>query len=228
MKVKMPAEDLSVLAIDDWIARLRDGPDSDDAADGAPVRDTRTPKPDAPGRPAVPAAAVPAAAVPAAAVPAAAVPAAAVPAAAAQDSARAGYQARAVIGDELRIPVAWCELAPCIVRYSDPAALGEADIRARALAAGWQFDGLGRLACPQCQQSSPWFWPAQPIALWDGKAAAIMVALMAARHHEGRAGDGPRAGEGPRAARPPVSPPRQAATTPRPGQAARGRHRKHP
>src|SRR5262249_30567446 len=38
----------------------------------------------------------------------------------------AGSTERALIGDELRIPVAWCELSPCISYHSDPAALGEA------------------------------------------------------------------------------------------------------
>jgi hypothetical protein len=56
---------------------------------------------------------------------------------------------RAAIGDELRIPLAWCEMGSCISHYADPAALGEADIRARAIAAGWRVDALGQLACPQ-------------------------------------------------------------------------------
>ena len=47
----------------------------------------------------------------------------------------------------------WCEMGSCISWHADPAALGEADTRARAIAAGWRIDALGRLACPQCQQN---------------------------------------------------------------------------
>jgi hypothetical protein len=93
---------------------------------------------------------------------------------------RPGTAGLALIGDQLRIPIVWCEIAPCISHHTNPAALGEADIRARALSAGWRLDRLGRLTCPECQQSSPCFWPAHPVALWDKEAAATMVALMAA------------------------------------------------
>jgi hypothetical protein len=43
-------------------------------------------------------------------------------------------------------------MAGCGSRFADPAALGEADNRARALAAGWGTDACGRLVCPACQQ----------------------------------------------------------------------------
>jgi hypothetical protein len=43
-------------------------------------------------------------------------------------------------------------MASCGSRFADPAALGEADNRARALAAGWGLDDCGRLVCPACQQ----------------------------------------------------------------------------
>ena len=72
---------------------------------------------------------------------------------------------RAVIGDELRIPIMWCEMGSCISWHSDSAALGEADIRARAIAAGWRVDALGRLACPRCQQSDGRFWATHPARL---------------------------------------------------------------
>jgi hypothetical protein len=87
---------------------------------------------------------------------------------------------RAVIGDELRIPIMWCELGACIAWYSDLAALGEADARARAIAAGWRVDALGRLVCPRCQQSDGRFWATNPVTLHDRDAAATMAALMAA------------------------------------------------
>jgi hypothetical protein len=78
---------------------------------------------------------------------------------------------RAVLGDRIRRPTAWCEMAACISRYEDPAALGEADIRARALAAGWRHDAVGRLVCPYCQQRNPGLWPACPVVPQERTAA---------------------------------------------------------
>ena len=97
---------------------------------------------------------------------------------------------RAAIGDELRIPLAWCEMGSCIAHYADPAALGEADIRARAIASGWRVDALGRLACPQCQQGDSWFWTAHPVVLWDRDTAVAMTTLMAAAVREIAGADG--------------------------------------
>jgi hypothetical protein len=73
-------------------------------------------------------------------------------------AARRGPSARAVIGDEIRIPIMWCQFGSCIARYTHPGALGEGDLRARALAAGWRYDALGRLACPDCVQHDSTFW----------------------------------------------------------------------
>src|SRR5262249_55138022 len=56
-----------------------------------------------------------------------------------------------VIGDQIRVPAAWCDMADCRSRFADPAALGETDNRARALAAGWGQDACGQLVCPACQ-----------------------------------------------------------------------------
>jgi hypothetical protein len=97
---------------------------------------------------------------------------------------------RAAIGDELRIPLAWCEMGSCISHYADPEALGEADIRTRAIAAGWRLDALSRLACPQCQQGDAWFWTAHPVALWDRDTAVAMTTLMAAAVREIAGTDG--------------------------------------
>jgi hypothetical protein len=133
-----------------------------------------------------------------------------------------GTTERALIGDRLRIPIVWCEIAPCISHHTDPAALGEADIRGRALSAGWRFDRLGRLTCPECQQSSPWFWPAHPVVLWDRETAATTVVLMAARHR--RNGASRNADAAHEALVPPVRP---AASAP-PSQWISGRHRKQP
>jgi hypothetical protein len=54
------------------------------------------------------------------------------------------------IGDQIRVPAAWCDMG-CGRQFADPAALGEADNRARALAAGWCVDAYRRLACPVCR-----------------------------------------------------------------------------
>ena len=150
---------------------------------------------------------------------------------------------RAAIGDELRIPLAWCEMGSCISHYADPAALGEADIRTRAIAAGWRVDALGRLACPQCQQGDSWFWTAHPVALWDRDTAVAMTTLMAAAVREIAGADGvagtergaPTGGERgePLGREPGAIPGREpgAIPGPRPEMArpsGRGRHRGHP
>jgi hypothetical protein len=67
-----------------------------------------------------------------------------------------------VIGDQLREVAAWCELSPCIARYTHAKALGQADIVARAVADGWRKDAVGRLICPECQQRRP-IWSAAPV-----------------------------------------------------------------
>jgi hypothetical protein len=134
---------------------------------------------------------------------------------------------RAAIGDELRIPLAWCEMGSCISHYTDQEALGEADIRARAIAAGWRVDALGRLACPQCQQGDSWFWTAHPVALWDRDTAVAMTTLLAAAVREITGADG-AAGVEPGAI---PAGKRDVVPGPRPEMAhspGRGRHRGHP
>lgn len=69
------------------------------------------------------------------------------------------------IGDQIRVPAAWCDMAGCGSRFADPAALGEADNRARALAAGWGLDDCGRLVCPACQQRHHRAAERRPIAM---------------------------------------------------------------
>jgi hypothetical protein len=77
---------------------------------------------------------------------------------------------RAVIGDELRELAAWCQIGACIARYADPQALGEVDVRNRAVAAGWCVDLFERLICPSCQQFIP-VWSALPLVGRDRAAA---------------------------------------------------------
>ena len=98
----------------------------------------------------------------------------------AEASACAETTERAAIGDQLRIPIAWCEMGSCISHHADRAALGEADVRARAISADWRIDALGRLACPRCQQSGAGFRASRPVALWDRDAAITRALLMTA------------------------------------------------
>jgi hypothetical protein len=105
----------------------------------------------------------------------------------AEADARAGASARAVIGDQLRMPIMWCEMGSCISWYTDPAALGEADTRARSIGAGWRIDALGRLACPRCQQTDPCFWASRPVVPWDRYIAIARAARVAAVSGEGTA-----------------------------------------
>jgi hypothetical protein len=105
----------------------------------------------------------------------------------AEADARGGATERAVIGDQLRMPVMWCEMGSCISWYTDPDALGEADTRARAIGAGWRIDALGRLACPGCQQTDPWFWASRPVVPWDRYMAIARAGRVAAVSGEGMA-----------------------------------------
>jgi hypothetical protein len=113
----------------------------------------------------------------------------------AETAARAGATVRAVIGDQLRMPIMWCEMGSCISWHADPAALGEADTRARAIGAGWRIDALGRLACPRCQQSSPGFWASHPVVPSD-RHGAIAGAARAGAVPGGRTAGGAAAGTG--------------------------------
>ena len=103
-----------------------------------------------------------------------------------------GTAVRAVIGDQLRMPAMWCEMGSCSSRYTDPAAVGEADIRARAIGAGWRIDAFGRLACPRCQQADPAFRASCPATLWN-RDDAIAGATRLAEVDTGRARMEPQA-----------------------------------
>jgi hypothetical protein len=92
----------------------------------------------------------------------------------------AGATVRAVIGDQLRMPIMWCEMGSCISWHADPAALGLGDARARAIGAGWRIDAFGRLACPQCQQTDIGFRVSRPVVLWDRHTAMARAARIAA------------------------------------------------
>jgi hypothetical protein len=96
----------------------------------------------------------------------------------------AGPTVRAVIGDQLRLPVMWCEIGSCTSCHADPAALGEGDIRARAIGAGWRIDAFGRLACPRCQQTNPSFRACYPVVPWDRGTAMTRTARIVAGHGE--------------------------------------------
>ncbi len=94
---------------------------------------------------------------------------------------------RAVIGDQLRMPIRWCEMRSCISWRAASAALGEADARARAISAGWRIDAWGRLACPRCQQTDPGFRATGQVVRWDRYTAAARAAQAAAVHGGGTA-----------------------------------------
>jgi hypothetical protein len=73
----------------------------------------------------------------------------------------------------------WCEMTSCISWFAHPAALGEADIRARAIDAGWRVDVVGLLVCPQCVQTAANFRSSLPVVLWDRQEAIAVSAPMA-------------------------------------------------
>ena len=102
----------------------------------------------------------------------------------------AGAAVRAVIGDQLRMPVMWCEMGSCVSWYADPAALGEADTRARAIGAGWRIDALGRRACPSCQQTDVGFWATDPVVPWDRRTAIARAAAWRSGNDPGHAVSG--------------------------------------
>ena len=131
MKIKIRPDDARMIQdnhwrqVNDWLAELRD-----DGAAGPPG-DGQS-QPDGDGDPRAEARAGTEAAA----------------SAGAEVGARAGAMARAVIGDQLRMPVMWCQIGSCISWHANTAALGEAGTRARAIGADWRIDALGRLACP--------------------------------------------------------------------------------
>jgi hypothetical protein len=180
MKLKIRSDDASTLPehgwpqmeMGDWLAQLRDDSPDEPPGDGhAGADDPDHPRPEALAQ--------------------ADVRAHARADAGARVSAHAGADAsaeetgRAVIGDQLRMPIMWCEMGSCISWYTDPAALGEADTRARAIGAGWRIDALGRLACPRCQQTDPCFWASHPVVPWDRYMAIARASRGAAVSGEG-------------------------------------------
>ena len=180
MKTDIWPEDSSTLQMSDWLAELRDGGDTGRRPADRPAGPVSTD-----GSPPEPSAAVPPnRPISRVEIFAAEAHARAQAWADAQANARADVRGRvpitgrAVIGDELRMPITWCEMGFCISWHADPDALGEADIRARAIAAGWRVDALGRMACPRCQQSNGQFWATHPVRLraWDTATAVVPAA----------------------------------------------------
>ncbi len=181
MKIKMRRDDASMLEMNDWIAGLRDNDHAEpvddahaEAAGGAHAGAAAGPRTEPAGDGGLEPGAT------------AVAPRANKLAASAEVSPGVGASAGgeitepAAIGDKLRIPIAWCEMGSCISHHADRAALGEADIRARAILAGWRVDALGRLACPRCQQNGAGFRTPHPVALWDRDAAITRALLMTA------------------------------------------------
>lgn len=180
--------DVSLPQMNEWLAELRDdGHAQPEGPSAAPPHDPGAAPPGPPASLRVTTSRQPSAPAQASTPPQIATPAPA--------SAGAASTERAVIGDQVRRPIMWCEMASCISYHADPAALGEADARARAIRAGWRIDGLGRLACPRCQQTTS-FWASRPVVPWDPAAAWVTIRLASlrasrardraaqARHHE--------------------------------------------
>jgi hypothetical protein len=172
MKIKIRPDDPGVLQeedwlqTDDWLASLRDDGHADPAGDGhVQSASGSNPWPEVLAEVAARAEAV----------------------ARAEAAAGAEMTERAVIGDQLRMPIMWCEMGSCISWHADPAALGEADTRARAIGAGWRIDALGRLTCPRCQQADPGFWATGPVVPWDRYTAVARAARAAAVRSDGTA-----------------------------------------
>jgi hypothetical protein len=180
MKIKIRPDDATTLQADDWLqmsdwlAELR----NDDRAEPPAPGDDRAEPPYDSTRPEV--SARPTSAAPASPATSAAPASPATSAAPASPAGPPGASVRAVIGDQLRIPIMWCEMGCCISRFSDPAALGEGDARARAIGADWRIDALGRLACPRCQQTDRDFRASRPVVPWD-RYTAIVAAARATR-----------------------------------------------
>jgi len=172
MKIKIRPDDPDMLQEPDWrqmngwLAEIRDDgharPASDDHARHAPGGD---PRPEAAAEPEAMVEPEAAAGLEVAAEPAPA-----------EAPDRDATPVRAVIGDDLRMPIMWCEMGSCISWHTDPSALGEADARARAITAGWRIDALGRLACPHCQQTDPAFWATSRVVRWDRYTAVARTA----------------------------------------------------
>jgi hypothetical protein len=189
MKSKIRSDDASMLQLNDWLAELRQDDHPEPPADDRPepVSDTRS-EPSADDRPE------------------------SVSDTRSEPSADdrpesvsdtrpeppAGPTVRALIGDQLRLPVMWCEMGSCISRHADPAALGEGDMRVRAIDAGWRIDALGRLACPRCQQADPNFRACHPVVPWDRHAAMTRAARIVAGRGEPTAITGWHPGTGKR------------------------------
>lgn len=163
MKIKIRPHDPEMLQEPDWrqmngwLAEIRDDDQARPSGDHAPPASGGDPRPEATARPE--------------ATEATAEPEAAAEPACAEAPDRDATPVKAVIGDELRVPIMWCEMGSCISWRTDPSALGEADARARAISAGWRIDALGRLACPQCQQTDPSFWATSQVVRWDRHTA---------------------------------------------------------
>ena len=112
MRLKVRPEDVNALEMSDWLARLRDEVSAETGSDeteletvALPQQVTRPPVSTPTGVPATPGSR---------------------PSHGATTAAGREQTVRAVIGDELHVPIAWCEMGSCISHYTDPAALGEA------------------------------------------------------------------------------------------------------
>ena len=179
MKTRVRPDDASMLQLNDWLAALReDGRAEPPGYVGTEPPGGSTEPPADRVRPAASAAGTWTEALSRGCGPAAR-SGVSRPVAPAGAASLAEAAVRTVIGDQLRMPIMWCEMGSCISWHADPASLGEGDARARAIGTGWRIDAFGRLACPRCQQTDPDFRATRPVVLWDRHTAIVRAARIA-------------------------------------------------
>ena len=179
MKTRVRPDDASMLQLNDWLAALReDGRAEPPGYVGTEPPGGSTEPPADRVRPEAPAAGTWTEALSRGCGPAA-LSGVSRPVAPAGAASLAEAAVRTVIGDQLRMPIMWCEMGSCISWHADPASLGEGDARARAIGTGWRIDAFGRLACPRCQQTDPDFRATRPVVLWDRHTAIVRAARIA-------------------------------------------------
>src|SRR5215469_6184262 len=208
MRLKIRPEDVNALEMSDWLARLRDEVSGETGGNETELRSVASAQQVT--RP------------PTSTTTFASATRGSMHSTGATTGVRREQTVRAVIGDELHKPIVWCEMGSGISHHTDPAALGEADIRTRALRAGWRLDRFGRLACVDCLQSNSRFRTAYPVVLWDREVAATAVSMMAARLCE----DG--VGYSTAGMLPAANPAAESLTSAPAGQWMGGRHRRQP
>lgn len=195
MKMRIRPDDASMLQLDDWLAELREDGWAEPPGDGGGAAHG-DPRPAPPDKAAQRTAPAPHPQAPRSEAPRPQAPHPQAPHVrpAHARPAHARPAVGALIGDQLRMPIMWCEMGSCISWHADPAALGEGDMRARAIGAGWRIDAFGRLACPRCQQTDPAFRASRPVVVWDRYTAMARAARIVTERSAPSVPERPRRG----------------------------------